>query len=115
MLLRDSKSASILAFPAVATTALVLFLVRNRQITNSGSPGSGVTIAGTELLVRVSAIIHAAVSIGAQGFSLLLRIATAPVIFALSTVEAEFRVGLGAIDGINGFLQHAAVYLIHAL
>lgn len=114
MLLHDSKRTSILVFPAVATTAVVLFLLQNRQITDS-SPGSGVTIAGGELVVRLSAILHAAVSLGAEGFSLLARIAAAPVMFALSTVEAEFRVDLGAIDGINGFVQHAAVYLLHVL
>lgn len=112
MLLHDTKRTSIFVFPAVATTAVILFLLRNRQITDS-SPGSGVTIASAELLVRVSAIIHAAVSVGAEGFSLLIRIATAPVIFALTTLDAEFRISLGALDGIGSFLQHAAVYLLH--
>ena len=115
MLLHDSKSASIFALPAVATTAVVLFLLRNRQITDGGSPGSGVTVAGAELFLRVSAIFHAAVSVGGPGFSLLVRIATAPVILAFTAVEAELRTGLGAAAGATAFLQHAAVYLIHAL
>lgn len=115
MLLHDSKRSSIFVSPAVATTAVILLLLRLRQITDGSSPGSAVTIVSAELLVRVSALVHWAVSVGAQGFSLLLRITTAPVIFALSTLEAEFRVGLGAIDGLGSFLQHAAVYLMHRL
>ena len=115
MLLHDSKRSPIFVFPAVATTAVILFLLRHRQITDGSSPGSGVTIVGAELFVRVSALVHAAPSIGAQGSSLLLRVATAPVILALTTLEAEFRGGLGAIDGIGSFVQHAAVYLIHTL
>lgn len=112
MLLHNSKWTSILVFPPVAATAMILFLLRHRQITDS-SPGSGVTIASAELLVRVSALAHAAASVGAHGFSLLLRIATAPVIFALTTVDAEFRVGLGAVGGVGSFLQHAAMFLLH--
>lgn len=115
MLLREKKRTAFLAYPAIVTTAVALFLLRNRQITNGSSPGSGVTIAGAEFFVRLSAAVHAAVLLGEQGLALLLRIAAAPVIFALSTAETEFRVGLGAADGINAFLQHAAVYLTHAL
>src|SRR5215469_882595 len=113
MLLHDSKRASLLAYPVIA--AVTLFLLRNRQITGGGSPGSGVTIAGAELLVRVSAIVHAAVAVGTQGFSLLLRIATAPVIFAFTTLEAEGRIAFAAADGIGSFLQHATLFLVHTL
>ena len=114
MLLRDSKSASIFALPAIASTAVVLFLLRNRQIADGSAPGSGVTIAGAELVLRVSAFLHAAVSVGADGFALLMRVASAPVMFALTTLESELRIGFGAADGISGFLQHAASYLQHA-
>ncbi|HLY07190.1 MAG TPA: hypothetical protein VKR31_15700 [Rhizomicrobium sp.] len=112
MLLRDSKSASIFALPAAATTAAILLLLRHRQITGVSSPGSGVTIAGAELLVRASAIVHAILSIGAQGLSLLLRIATAPLLLALTTLEAELRFAASAADGIGSFLQHAALTLL---
>lgn len=115
MLLRDSKRLSLAAYPAIATAAVILFLLRNRQITNSSSPGSGATIAVAELLVRASAIIHGIASVGAHALSLLLRVAAAPMIFAISTVEAELRVGLGAADSISAFLQHAAVYLMNVL
>lgn len=115
MLLRDSKSASIFALPAVATTALVLLLLRHRQIAVGSSPGSGVTVAGAELLVRVSAIVHGAVSIGARGLSLLLRIATAPATFVFTTLDTELRFAFSAADGIGSFLQHAALALIHTV
>jgi hypothetical protein len=115
MLLHDSKRTSILAYPMIATAAITLFLLRNRQITYGNSPGSGITIAGGELLVRISAIPHAAASIAESGFSLLLRIATAPAIFAFTTVESEFRTAVSAIDGLGAILQHASLYLLQAL
>jgi hypothetical protein len=115
MLLRDSKRTSILAYPMIATAAITLFLLRNRQITYGNSPGSGITIAGGELLVRIAAIPHAAASIGASGFSLLLRIATAPAIFAFTTLETEFRTALTAFDGVVSILQQASLYFLRAL
>lgn len=113
MLLRDSKSMSFFAYPAIV--AVTLFLLRNRQITEGGSPGSGVTIAGAELLMRISAIVHAAAFASAQGLSLLLRIASAPLILAGTTLQAEFRLAFGAIDGASAFLQHAALSVMHVL
>ena len=116
MQLHDSKgSSSALALPMAATAAVTLFLLRNRQITEGNSPGSGVTIATSELLVRGSAIFHAILSVGAQGLSLLLHIATAPANFVFGTLLAEFRTALTAIDSIGAFLQHAAPYLLHML
>ena len=102
------------AWPSAATAAILLFLLRNRPITDAGSPGSGVSIAMGELVIRLAAAVHAAMSVVAQGFSLLFHLAAAPAIFALSTVKSEFLVGLGAVDGISGFLKHAALYVQHA-
>ena len=113
MLLRDSKRISFLAYPMTATAAL--FLLRNRQITEGTSPGSGVTIAAAELLARVTTMFHAGVSIGESGFLLLLRVATTPAILAFTTLEAEFRTAVTAIDGIYSILQHASLYLQHML
>jgi len=115
MLLHDSKRTSILAYPMIATAAIMLFLLRNRQITYGNSPGSGITIAGGELLVRLSAIPHAAASIAARGFSLLMRVAAAPAIFAFTTLESEFRTALAAFDGVASILQQASLYVLHAL
>ena len=115
MQLHDLKSTPMFAWPSIATAAVLLFLLRNRPITDGSSPGSGVSIAVGELVLRLSAAANAAASLVAQGFSLLLHVAAAPVIFALTAVQTEFRVGLGAADGISAFLQHAVLYLIRAL
>ena len=113
MLLRESKSTSIFAYPAVASATVLLFLLRNRQITAGNSPGSGVSIASAELLVRASQILHATASVAAQGSSLSLRVAMAPMIFSVATLQAELRIALGAVHGIGDFVQHAAPYLLH--
>ena len=113
MQLRDSKTTSLFAYPMIATVAL--FLLRNRQITDGSSPGSGVTIAGAELLVRIAAIPHAAVSIGARGLSALFSIATEPAILAYTALDSEFRIAVGAIDGVGAILQHVSLTLLHAL
>lgn len=114
MLLRDTKLASLFALPAIASTAVLLFLLRNRQITDSSAPGSGVTIAGAELFVRVSAIFHAAVSAGADGLALLLRVASTPALLAYTALESELRFAAAAIGGVAAVLQHASVYVLHA-
>ena len=113
MLFRDTKSISVLAYPLTATVAL--FLLRNRQIAEGTSPGSGVTMAGAELLSRFAAMFHAGVFIGERGLLLLLRVATTPAILAFTTLESEFRTAVSAIDGIQSLLQHASLYLQHML
>jgi hypothetical protein len=113
MLLRDSKSISFFAYPLTATAAL--FLLRNRQIAEGTSPGSGIAIAGAELLARFASMFHAGVFIGEKAFLLLLRVATTPAILAFTTLESEFRTAVSAIDGIQSLLQHASFYLQHML
>lgn len=115
MLLHDSRRATFYAYPAIATAAVTIFLLRNRQVTEGGSPGSGVTIAGAELLVRLSAIVHWVLSVGAQGFSLLLRVSTAPWHLAFVALQSDFRMAVLAIGAIASLLHTANGWLLHVL
>lgn len=115
MLLHESKSTSIFAWPAVASAAVVLFLLRNRQITDGGSPGSGVTIAAGELIERASAMAHALFHVGESGLTLLVRVATAPAVLVYASLASEFRFAAGALAGVLAVVQHASLFLLHAL
>src|SRR5579871_5129657 len=92
----DSARAALALYPGLAMATVAAFLLRARQIAIVNSPGSGITVAGSEVVMRLSALAHAAISIGEGALSILLRVALAPPQLAFAIVEGEFRVALGA-------------------
>jgi hypothetical protein len=113
MLLPDSKRTSILAYPMIASAAIILFLLRNRQITHGNSPGSGVTIALGEVLSRFAALAHSVVSAGYGARSLLLRVALAPAHAASTTLQSELWVVLNLMQRVDLALHPFTSYVRH--
>jgi hypothetical protein len=113
MLLRDSKSTAIFAYPAIATAAVTLFLLRNRPIADGSSPGSGVTIAVSEVLSRLPDVAHWAIVTSDRALSLLFHAAAAPANLALATMEAEFRFAISAIGSLSSVFHALTAHLLH--
>ena len=102
-----------LRYPVLITAATAAFLLRGREIAGGASPGSGVTIAGVEMVSRISALMHFFVSTGERAVSLLLRVAIAPVHLAFATLQSEFAFAFAAVDGLGSVLHSASFYLLH--
>ncbi|HEX3429611.1 MAG TPA: hypothetical protein VHT03_01890 [Rhizomicrobium sp.] len=102
-------------YPFLASATVATFLLRGRQIASSNSPGSGVSIAGSEILMRFSAIAHAALSLAVGALSLLFRLVLAPPHFAVATMESEFRIALYAVEHGVSLLHLATTYLLHGV
>ena len=103
-----------LRFPVLITAATAAFLLRGREITSSASPGSGVTIVGVELVSRVSALAHLFVSTGEGAFSLLLRVAVAPVQLAFVALQSESAFAYSTIGSLWSALHSVSLYVLHA-
>jgi hypothetical protein len=100
-------------YPVLITAATAAFLLRGREIAGGTSPGSGVTIAGVEMISRISALVQFFVSTGERAVSLLLRVAVAPVHFAFATLQSEFAFAFGAVGSLESVLHSASLYLLH--
>jgi len=103
-----------LAWPILATAAIAAFALRNRDIAGGGSPGSGATIAVSEIVSRLPEIAHAAVAIGDRALLLVFRVAVTPANLALVTLQSEFRFAFSAVAGLESILHSASVYVLHA-
>jgi hypothetical protein len=111
-LLSSTETRRVL-YPAAATVALTALLLRSRDFANTGSPGSGVTIAMSEVASSLPEVAHLAVTIGERGLSLLFSVALAPLQLAYATLTSESHLAVRAIAELSSVLQSASVYLVH--
>jgi hypothetical protein len=102
-----------LAWPILLTGAIAAFALRNRDVAGGASPGSGATIAVSEIVSRLPALAHSAVAVGDRAVLLLFRAAIAPANVAFSTLESEFRFGLRALTHLAALLHSVSFYLLH--
>jgi len=115
MPLPSSSGTTRVFYPAAATVAITTVLLRSRDFSNTGSPGSGITIALSEVVSRVPEIGHWALTVGERGLSLLLRVALAPPQLVSATLASEFHVAAGAIAQLGSVLHAASAYFLNAL
>jgi hypothetical protein len=104
-----------LAWPILATAAIAAFALRNRDIAGGGSPGSGATIAVSEIVSRLPELAHSAVAVGDRALSVLFRMAITPPSLAVSALQSEFRFALTALAGLDSAFHSASVYLLHII
>jgi hypothetical protein len=112
--LETSRTAG-LAWPGLATGAIAALLWRSRDFANGTSPGSGVTIALSEMISRIPELAHSAVSVGDRAMMLLFRIAITPPSLAVSALESEFRFAFAALAGLGSVLHSASAWLLHII